>query len=308
MTALPPMHFSFPQEWKRAQSQSSSGRVGQVMLRVFRAINSLSYPLMLVAEHRVFAMVLVFACQSTIGAQMALHGIWCVLAPLHWGKRFLVGATAGLVLYAGVALGWTIGRLFRGWSAEVDWDPHVTVLLCLPLFSLATQTPLWAMRIWFRWRIVRRDEIPSATFRPLRIGDLLVATAVVAMSLAAVRISQSINDSSGNDTIVGLTIAALVVMVISAITILPVVLATLYARRLLMALALALAGDAAVIVVYVALMVIIGGARLGWEVFVGMPILAAVYFASLTGPMLIARRLGYRLLCGFGQPPSDSPA
>jgi cell division protein FtsW (lipid II flippase) len=75
-----------------------------------------------------------------------------------------------------------------------------------------------------------------------------------------------------------------------------------------MALALALAADAAVIVVYVALMVIIGGARLNWEVFVVMPILAAVYFASLTGPMLIARRLGYRLLCGFGQPPSDSPA
>jgi hypothetical protein len=253
-------------------------------------------------------MVLGIASRSTVGAQMALHGIWCVLAPLHWGKRFSAGAAAGLVLYAGVVLGWSIGPLLRGWSAVVDWDPDVVVLLCLPLLSLAAQTPLWAMRIWFRWRIAHRDEIPSPPFRPLRIGDLLMATAVVAMALAAVRISQSINDSSGNDTIVGLTIAALVVMVVSAITILPVVLATLYARRLLMALALALAADAAVIVVYVALMVIIGGARLNWEVFVVMPILAAVYFASLTGPMLIARRLGYRLLCGFGQPPSDSPS
>ena len=82
-----------------------------------------------------------------------------------------------------------------------------------------------------------------ATFEPLRIGGLLIAMAVIGMALAAAQASQSLTARSGDRSIAGLVVAALVIMVISAITVLPAVLAGLHARRLPLALGLAFAAD-----------------------------------------------------------------
>lgn len=268
----------------------------------FVVTNIVSFPLLFPrGPDHVLVMVLYAAGLSAIGAQMGLHGIWCVLAPLPWAKRFLVGATSGLVLYGSVAVGWIVVPSLRHELGESDLlIALVTGLLCLPLLLLAAQVPLWIMRIWFRWRIAHRDDVPSATLRPLRIGHLLLAMATIAAALAAARISQSISASPGNDGIVVLAVAALVIMVISAITVLPAVLAGLYARRLPLAHALAFAADVAVVVGYVALFVALGGERLEWEIVIFMAGVAGGFFATLTVPMLIARRLGYRLLWGRG--------
>jgi hypothetical protein len=169
-------------------------------------------------------------------------------------------------------------------------------LLCLPLFLLAAQTPLWIMRIWFRWHIAHRDDGPSISFQPLRIRDLMIATAVVAMALVAAQLSRAISAPSGNRSIVGLTVAALVVMAISAIAVLPPVLATLRARRLLIALGLVLSVNVAIIVGCVGLMVVFANVPMDWMMFVAMPTFTAGFFVSLTAPILIARKLGYRLL------------
>jgi hypothetical protein len=67
-----------------------------------------------------------------------------------------------------------------------------------------------------------------------------------------------------------------------------------------LALGLAFAVDAAVVAGYVAVVMALGRGRLNWEVFVGVPVLTGSFFVSLTAPMLIARRIGYRLLCGRG--------
>jgi hypothetical protein len=72
----------------------------------FTASNSLTNALMLITESRELEMALETMYVGTIGAQMALHALWCVLAPIPWGKRLLAGTAAGLVLYAGAALGW----------------------------------------------------------------------------------------------------------------------------------------------------------------------------------------------------------
>ena len=242
------------------------------------------------------SMMLFWAGMGMIGGQAALHGIWCVFAPLHWAKRFFVGTTSAIVLYGGIF----VPSLVAGRIRHADVADLAATLLCLPLFLLAAQTPLWIMRMWFRWRIVHRDDATSARFEPLRIGGLLIATAVIGMALAAARLSQSIGSSSGNDGIVWLVVAALVIMVISGITVLPAILAGLYARRLPLALGLAFAPDAAIVVVYVTLAVTLGGGRIEWELFIVMPILAGGYFVTLTAPMLIARRIGYRLLWGRG--------
>ena len=88
------------------------------------------------------------------------------------------------------------------------------------------------------------------------------------------------------------------ITVISAITVLPAVLAGLYARRLLTALGLALAADAAVVLGFVAL--ILQSGRSDWEVAIAMPALAGGFFVTQTASLLIARRIGYRLLWGRG--------
>ena len=266
-------------------------------LAFFVAGNGLMLLLMLsLGPMHAIVRVLLPACVGMIGGQAAVHGIWCVFASLHWAKRFLAGATSAIVLFGGLV----VPQLLAGRVSHGDVADLAVPLLCLPLFLLATQTPLWIMRIWFRWRIVHRDDATSAHFEPLRIGDLLIATAVIGMALAAARLSQSIGSSSGNDGIVWLVVAALVIMVISGITVLPAILAGLYARRLPLALGLALAPDAAIVVVYVALAVTLGGGRFEWELFIAMPALAGGFFVTLTAPMLIARRIGYRLLWGRG--------
>jgi len=129
------------------------------------------------------------------------------------------------------------------------------------------------------------------------IGALLLAMAAAASALAAARMSTAWR---GDDSIAGLVIGALVIVAVSAATVLPAVLAGLRARRLLLALALAFAADVGVVAVYLALRVILGGRRLEWEVFVVVPVLVAGFFVALTAPLLIARRIGYRLLWGRG--------
>ena len=184
-------------------------------------------------------MMLYPAFMGMIGGQIALHSIWCVFAPLHWAKRFFVGTTSAILLYMGIFVPSLVPDRIR----HADVADLAAPLLCLPQFLLAAQTPLWIMRIWFRWRIAHRDDAEAGRFEPLRIGHLLLAMAVIAGALAAARVPQSMSPSRGNDSIAGLAIAALVITVISAITVVPAVPACLRARRLLLALALAFAAD-----------------------------------------------------------------
>ncbi len=265
----------------------------------FVVTNSLSYLALSDWLYSVLAIHGYLACMSMIGAQMALHGIWCALGQLRWTKRLAVGATSGLVLYGGIVAGWMVLPSFS--EGDLDGDDLLTVamtgLFCLPLLALATQMPLWIMRIWFRWRIAHRDHADPSRFQPLRIGHLLVAMTVVAGALAAARVSQSISSSREDESIVVLAVAALVIAVASATTTVPAVLACLRARRLPLALGLTFAAEVAV---YVALAIILGGGRLDWQLIKAALVFAGGYFVTLTAPMLIARRLGYRLLWGRG--------
>ena len=66
------------------------------------------------------------------------------------------------------------------------------VALGVPLVSIAAQFPLWLARQWLGWRLVR-EETAAAPLRepPLAIRDLMVATLVVAVSLALARVAPS---------------------------------------------------------------------------------------------------------------------
>jgi hypothetical protein len=284
---------------RRSRSPAISLFVG--CLAFFVAGNGLASLLMFgEISSRAIVMTVYPAHLGMIGGQIALHSIWCVFAPLHWAKRFFVGTTSAIVLFGGLLVAlFLVGRIRHGDVADL-----AAPLLCLPLFLLAAQTPLWIMRMWFRWRIVHRDDAASARFEPLRIGGLLIAMAVIGMALAAAQASQSLMEGSDDRSITGLVVAALVTTVISATTVLPAVLAGLHARRLLLANGLAFAADVGVVVGYVAVVVALGRGRLDREVlvevFVQVPVLAGGFFVALTVPLLIARRIGYRLLWGRG--------
>jgi hypothetical protein len=94
---------------------------------------------------RAIAMTLWFVCTGMIGGQIALHSIWCVFAPLHWAKRFFVGTTSAIVLFGGLMVPLFLAE---GFDLVVVAD-LAAPLLCLPLFLLAAQTPLWIMQMWF---------------------------------------------------------------------------------------------------------------------------------------------------------------
>lgn len=241
------------------------------------------------------------AFQAAIGAQLALHGIWCVLAPLSWANRLLVGAMSGLVLYGSVVAVWIVVPILRSDLYDGgSLTAALTGLLCLPLLAIGAQTPLWIMRTWLRWRIVHRDNGDPNQFEPLRIAHLLLAMAVVSGALAAADASQSRGPSRGDESTVELAIAALIITAISAATVLPAVLACLRARRLPLALGLAFALDAALVAGYVALGVFLGHGQFDRELLTVFSVLVGSYFVTLTAPLLIARRLGYRLLWGRG--------
>jgi hypothetical protein len=87
---------------------------------------------------------------------------------------------------------------------------------------------------------------------------------------------------------------------VSAVIVLPAVVAALYARRLPIALGLACAVDAAILVACMAVVRAIRDAPMDSDTFAFALLLAGGFFVSLTAPMLIARRLGYRLACGRG--------
>jgi len=246
--------------------------------------------------NRAIRLALYPACIGMIGGQAAIHGVWFVFARLPWPWRILAGAASAILLFGA----YLAPSVLPDKTVPGDIDYLAATLLCLPLFLLAAQTPLWIMRIWFRWRIAHRDDAASGRYEPMGIGALLLAMAAVASALAAARLSRSIGSSRGDGSIGGLVVGALVIVAVSAATVLPAVLAGLRARRLLLALALAFAADVGVVAVYVTLAIILGSGRLEWEVFVVVPVLVAGFFVTLTAPLLIARRIGYRLLWGRG--------
>jgi len=199
---------------------------------------------------------------------------------------------SAILLFGGLL----VPQLLVGRIRHVDAAP----LLCLPLLLLAAQTPLWIMRIWFRWRIAHREDAACGRYEPIGIGGLLLAMAAVALALAAARLSRSIGSSRGDGSIGGLVVGALVIVAVSAATVLPAVLAGLRARRLFLAIGLAFAPGAAIVVGYVALGIMRGDVRLDGDVFIAILALTGGFSGALIVPMLIARRLGYRLLWGRG--------
>lgn len=235
---------------------------------------------------------------ASIAAQMAHHSIWCTLAPFRCEVRFLTGVVALIVLYGGFAISVSLA-VFRGRAGFGDVGlALLSTFLLLPLLLLAAQTPLWIMRIWFRWRIVHQDEDPSVAPQSLRIGGLMIATAVIAIALAAVRFSQSLNQPLGDPDIILAAIAASLTMTATAVFVLPAVIATLRVRRWLVAAGLVLFLDLALVLGSMVLLARLPGTYFDRIDLLRVSATTIVTFVAIAAPMLFARKLGYRLHWG----------
>jgi hypothetical protein len=244
--------------------------------------------------------ILMLVCVGGIGAQAALHAIWCVLAPVGLVKRLTAGVVAATVLYGSWVLGfvWSSGR----GSLEDDLWPAVAMgaLLCLPLTAVAIQAPLWAVKGWFRWRVILPSErAEQADDRAFGIREVLVATGVVAAALSAARLAAPFTASPA-EFLPFFAITALAFAFISLFTTIPLVLATLRARPIRLALPALLLFDAAFTVGAIAVFSAVarGGPSLRWRHYVEIAAMVGTFFAWVTGVMLVVRGFGLRLSWG----------
>jgi hypothetical protein len=224
------------------------------------------------------------------------------------------GLAIGLLLYGSGAAGASLYLSEVGYMGGDFWIPTLSVFLCLPLFMLAVQTPLWLVRVWLGWRIIHSDDHPFPARRmKLAIRDLMIGTGLVALALALGRIAQSISATSGEQVLFALIIMALGAAVLSSLVTLPAVIATLRARRLLLGLAVFLAIQLGVAFVLAA---IVGVTRASMFFALDMIVLftsnAIVFVLFVCGVLVPARWLGYQLEWGWaerdkGDGPPESP-
>jgi hypothetical protein len=131
--------------------------------------------------------ILPFAALGCILAQGCLLAAW-----LAWGaQRFLRRLAVHWGIAAGLYLTWLAGfavSVLRESSASEFGEISTTVLLGVPLVSIAAQLPLWVVRYFFGWRLARPDSSGAVAPEPaLTISDLMLATLLVAAALALAR-------------------------------------------------------------------------------------------------------------------------
>ncbi len=228
-----------------------------------------------------------------VGAQIGVHAIWSVFAPWSLVSRLLFSVATGLAL----ALAYVCSEALRWGYAYIDGEELLGFLLCLPLVSLVIQLPLWLARIWLTGGFVSADgPSPEISKRSLNIRDLMLFTAVVAVTFAAARLASRDYGRSAPEFLVELLIQAGVAAVICLFSVLPTVIATHLARRGPWAAAVAILFETAAYVILIVVLSLIGGSPPPRDMYWIFAVVFVSFVVFLTTPLLISRRLGYRLV------------
>jgi len=135
--------------------------------------------------------------------------VGCVLAQgnllaayLAWsGAPFFQRLARHWLIAVGLYVVWVLGLIFcfrvlGQFVAESSNARKVAIGIgvCVPLVSLGAQFPLWLARQWFGWRLVKANASHvHSQESPLTIRDLMIATLVVAASLAIARLTPNID-------------------------------------------------------------------------------------------------------------------
>ena len=244
-----------------------------------------------------------------IGSQMlALSGA------LVWSNRpFLLRLVVlwlvGMALYGCWYLGLeaAIGR--DHWFRDNMMQEARAILASLFAVSLAVQTPQWLARFYFAWAIAPPPSgARSVALRKMSIRDFLVGTAVVALTVATMRLSVEDPRDITIEFWAGWAIAAIIVAAVSAVVNLPLLFLVLRLRNPVWALAFIFLGSPLIGSAVIAAILLIrpgGGGPDAWGIaMLLLGFTACVAATSL--PLWLARLVGYRLAVRGDVPVSES--
>jgi hypothetical protein len=269
---------------------------------VFATVNFAVVPLMSQCSPQDWMAIWVYICMGLIVAQGGLIVIWCVLGSGNPLYRLVASFGASLHLYLYWAAGVAFSEIWKGQTrgsiSEYVWKPVLLVLLCLPGAFLAAQFPLWLVKLGLAWRIERTDVPFIHVRRPLGIRDMMLATGLVGVALAGARAGAGVFNTDERMYWIPLGITAASLAGVSLISTLPAVVATLRASRPAIGTAVIFLYAVVAAVISISIISYFTRQRLRtWEVFTFVLVLTS-FAAGLTIPLLIARRLSYRLLWG----------
>lgn len=282
-----------------------SVRQGMVGLAIAAAVfNALTPPVirMLEATSRgelglflLFMPVFVGVLCGEVGAMAC----WLVWAPgtflrrlaVHWG----LALGMGLCLFGGV--------LLASADIRIDWqqlqatlDDVASVGGVLPAVSLAVQIPLWPFRTHLGWRVAR-DDAAAGSNQSLSILDIMVGTAIVAVSLGLIRfVSGSRLNGFQNYMMLQMMVSGLGLALVSFVMLIPAMMLVLRTRHF----------GAGVGIYFGAVLLSFGGLIGVPSIIYGPPAPAEgmfavwwgslVFAASVAAPLFVWRAYGYRLV------------
>ena len=247
------------------------------------------------------AAIFIAICLGVIAGEIA-----ALSSVLVWTNGNFLLRLLGVWLSTVVAFcAWCLGPLtFQspGGPFESDDFPMEFVIVgaALPLISLALQLPQWWMRIYLHWRIVRADRASEAPAREsLSIRDILIGTAVVAVTLTVTRFSsRDMDPLFWTQYWLTWLIAVVALAAVGQLILMPFVFMILRCQSSLPPLAAMFAAPL--------LMPLFVGATVAWNRGPGPPaetyftgyLMALTCLATASAPLWIARLAGYRLVIG----------
>ena len=243
---------------------------------------------------------------GAIVAQLCLFSIWAVFGPLRLLSRLPV--TLFLTELSAAFL--TLGYLVVAPLSETFADIASTFLL-LPLAFLATQLPLWGLKLVTGGRIVHvaADPRPSTTpRRQFGLRDVMGGTVVMAVALSLASSGMKISEDLAAEGWIPILAACLACTVVSTLATLPCLWAGMIAKN-----KGAATGIVAIYTMLISVLCVVGigllllRGTMPWEVLVMLFAYSGTLMAVILGTLRIARLCGYVYISG-GRPQPDHQA
>lgn len=126
---------------------------------------------------------------GAVAGQVAVWGLWSVFSSLFLPKR---------IALALIGLAWMTGCMIASSAALHGVHAHFEAgspraFAFLPLLLLATQTPFWLARFFFRWsiKLAMRGHVTDRRSAQFSIAQLLAATTFLGVALGLTRLGIS---------------------------------------------------------------------------------------------------------------------
>jgi hypothetical protein len=162
---------------------------------------------------------------GVLAGEIGAMACWLVWAEGLFWQRLVVHWAAGLVMVACVLCGWLVATLDIGQQLRPGVLQAAAWIFCVvPGASLAVQLPMWPFRTHLGWHVAQTNSQTQMSPQPLSILDILIGTAVVAVSLGLIRFvpggsTQYVMLQMGN-TGLALAVTSLVVLIPATILVL----------------------------------------------------------------------------------------